>query len=1012
MTAGRPDADRDRPSPAASFVNWRLTLLTVVVLGTMAAVGLQRIEIDSDVVASLPGNDPVIAASRSVIRHHPAQDRVVVDIHLTPPAPDRLVALGTRVTEAMQASGLFEQVGFGPTAAAMPAVLDHVVTHLPTLFSAQDLETRVRPLLTPETIAARLGDALTQLSELQGIGQAALIARDPLALRNSVLARLAHLTPARDIRFVGGHLLSGDGEHLLIVAKPAGSGTDTDFSRPARALFDELAQAMPAWDAAAGHQIQLTPVGAFRAALDNESMARRDVRKIIWFATAGIALLLLFTFPRPWIGLLAFLPAVAGTVTALFVMSIVHRSLSVMTLGFGGAVIAITVDHGIAYLLFLDRGHATQGRDAAREVLAVGLIAALTTAGAFLALSLSGFPLLAQIGQFAACGIACSFIFVHTVFPRLIPVMPPARRRRLPALQRGVNHITRRVGLKTMLVLLALAVVLGATARPRFEVDLRAMNSVAAETRAAEKRLETLWGNIFDRVFVMLEADSLAALSDRNDALAPLLDREVAAGTIQSGFTSSALFPGPGFAARNQAAWKAFWTADRVARLRRDLAAVGQRLGFAPGAFAPFLQSLDPPPITAVSPPAMLFDMLGIVAGHGDQPWRQFYSLKPGNAYRAALFFDQLRDQAAAVLFDPVFFAERLGDYLARTFRHMLVVIGASAVLLLLVFLADLTLVGLALLPLGFALAATLGVLGLAGRSLDIPALMLSIIVLGMGIDYALFTVRAYQRYGFETDPELGLFRTAVFMAAASTLIGFGALMSAEHAVFRSAGLTSFLGIGFSFLGAFLLLPGPLRWLFDPARAGFCEGGNDASATREVRRRFRHLELKPRLAAWRQRRGAALLAELSLPLPAGGKLAIFPIDFGAAAAWLACRHPGLTVVGAEPRPARARVAARVLGAPHQVVTGGPGMLPADTMVGAVFVDLGYFSKPTVLAANDVHELFRRLSPGGVLVILAPDRKREGGVSSSADMMRTAGLREVSSQPVDHRPGWAWVRGFK
>jgi predicted exporter len=807
---------------------------------------------------------------------------------------------------------------------------------------------------------------------------------------------------------MGGHLLSGDGTHLLIVGKPAGSGTDTVFSRKAQALFDDLAREMPDWEPAAGHQTRLTPVGAYRAALDNETMARRDVRKIIWFATAGIALLLFFTFPRPWIGLLAFLPAVAGTVSALFVMSLAYRSLSVLTLGFGGAVIAITVDHGIAYLLFLDRDHVTHGRDAAREVLAVGLVAALTTAGAFLALSLSGFSLLAQIGQFAACGIAFSFLFVHTVFPRLIPVMPPAGRRRRPVLQRGVDLLTRRAGFKTMAVLLVLAVVLGAAARPRFEVDLRAMNSVAAATRTAEKRLEAVWGNMFDQVFVMLEAGSLTALGDRNDALAPVIARARDAGALQSDFTTASLFPGRELAVRNQAAWKAFWTPERSARLRRDLAAAGQRLGFAPGAFDPFLQSLDPAPATAVPPPAMLFDMLGIVAGDGDAPWRQFYALKPGPDYRAAAFFERLQDQADAVLFDPVFFAERLGDYLSRTFRHMLVVIGISAVVLLLIFLADLTLAGLALLPLGFALAATLGVLGLAGRPLDIPALMLAIIVLGMGIDYALFTVRAYQRYGRETDPELGLFRTAVCMAAASTLIGFGALMSADHAVFRSAGLTSFLGIGFSFLGAFLLLPGPLRRLFNsPPR---CPVGDDTSVTREVWRRFRHLELKPRLAARRQLRRSEILRAIPLAMGDIGRLVVYPAGYGVTAVWLACRHPDVSVLGLEPRIDRVRVAMRVLGDLHPVVAGGPENLPNDLLIGAVFADLGLISEPTVLSSNDVREFYRRLPVDGIMVILAPEGQK--GAGAMAERMAAAGFRDVRTRSVANQARWVWVYGKK
>ncbi len=142
-----------------------------------------------------------------------------------------------------------------------------------------------------------------------------------------------------------------------------------------------------------------------------------------------LALLLLFAFPRPLIGLLSLVPALAGTGAAIFVYSLFHSSISIMVLGFGGAIISITVDHGIAYLLFLDRNRTTRGKDASHEVRAIGIMAVITSIGAFLILSYSGFPIFAELGQFTALGILFSFLFVHSIFPRIFPVMTPGNSR-------------------------------------------------------------------------------------------------------------------------------------------------------------------------------------------------------------------------------------------------------------------------------------------------------------------------------------------------------------------------------------------------------------------------------------------------------------------------------------------------------------------------------------------------------------------------------------------------------
>ena len=87
----------------------------------------------------------------------------------------------------------------------------------------------------------------------------------------------------------------------------------------------------------------------------------------------------------------------------------------------------------------------------------VGLVAALTTMGAFSALMFSGFPILEQLGRFTALGVGFSFIFVHTVFPRIFPEMPAARSERA-SLNKVVDALAR-TGRYAMLAAVALALV-------------------------------------------------------------------------------------------------------------------------------------------------------------------------------------------------------------------------------------------------------------------------------------------------------------------------------------------------------------------------------------------------------------------------------------------------------------------------------------------------------------------------------------------------------------------------
>ena len=507
-------------------INFGTLLFVLSVVAGLLWAGFWRLDIDADIVSALPANDPVLQDGREIMGHHPLQDRVVIDVGLDAADPDILVTGATLIEKDLAASGLFRSVGLADDAAHLPALIDHIAAHLPDLFSTDELTRTAAPLLQPDRIRQKLANTLGRLGQMDGIGQARWIAQDPLELRGLVLARLRQLSPSTGSQIYRGQLLSADKRHLLIVATPDGSGTDTTFSRAVMARVAGLEASPELARTGRGQRFTLTPVGAFRAALDNETAAKGDVRRLVLFATLGIALLLLFCFSRPYLGLFAFLPALAGSAAALFIFSFFYRNIFLMTLGFGGAIISITVDHGIAYLLFLDQPRETSGREAAGEVRSVGLLASLTSVGAFLALTAGGFPILAQTGLFAALGIGCSFAFVHLVFPLIFPRMPPARAgRRMPLrgwIERGAGSSAKPLASAA----LVFGLVMFWFARPEFAIDLKRMNTVSPQTKAAEALVSGTWGNLFARTFVMAEADSLGDLQQTSDRILGQLEKD------------------------------------------------------------------------------------------------------------------------------------------------------------------------------------------------------------------------------------------------------------------------------------------------------------------------------------------------------------------------------------------------------------------------------------------------------------------------------------------------------
>jgi uncharacterized protein len=995
-------------------LNWRFLLLTLVVTLGLFGWGIARLEVDTDILGALPRADPVVADGTYLLLHHPMQNQVVVDVALDAVDLDALVACGRRVEARLKESGLFKSVGMEDAQGFMPELIEHLAADLPALFSAEQLQADVQPLLEPEAVRARVAGIHTGLLGLEGIGRQALIALDPLDLSGLVLKRMAPLVPAGGARIARGQLISADNRHLLVVASPAESSTATEVAARIMERIEAIAAELKTAPEAAGRAVTLTAAGAFRAALDNQRIIKGDIALAVAVSTIGIAALLFVSFRRPAVGLFALLPALGGTMLATFIFSLFHRSISILVLGFGGAIISFSVDQGIAYLLFLDRPQATSGKAASHEVRGMGLLGVLTTVAAFGALCFSGFPVFVQLGQFTMLGLGLCFLIVHLVFPRVFPSLPAGGSRSLH-LQKLVDALggTGRAGFWGALLF---AGAMALFARPAFDVSLQAMNTVGAETLAAEKHFTEVWGGMFDKVYVLAEGRSIEELQAQGDRLTARIDADLRAGVLASGFTPSMIAPGAELRRRNFAAWRAFWSPERVETLKRTLGDAAAAHGFAEGAFTPFyalLGASTPPP--ADSRVLEQFPgFLGIARSPDGAAWIQVSTLATGPAYDSRRFFDGYR--ASARVFDPQLFAQVIGALLFDTAVAFFLISFACALVIVAAFLLDGALTLACMLPSMVAIVATLGTLNLMGRPLDIPGLMLSIVVFGLGIDFSIFYVCSFQRYGTLAHPAFGLIRMVVFLSAATTLLGFGAMWGADHSLLRSTGITAFLGIAYSMLGAFLILPNLLARI---ARARGKPAAPAAGLRDRVLARYRYMEAYPRLFARFKTRLDPMFGELEgLLRSADGVKGVLDVGtgYGVPACWLLERFPGARVCGLEPEAERVRVAAMALGERGTVTQGRAPEIPeverpADL---GTMIDMLHFLTDDEVALT-LQRVRERLSAGALLLVrvsLVPTRRRLPWSWWAQNLMLRAAGVPVCYRPLPRVADLAAAAGFR
>ncbi|MFH1135814.1 MAG: methyltransferase domain-containing protein [Pseudomonadota bacterium] len=930
-------------------------------------LGQTRLRIDADITAALPRNDPVAASAQKILEHHPALENVFIDLSLKDGTANRetLAAAAKALSRGLDETGLVRVVTGQGAAEAMPTLFNLVVEHLPLFFSRDDLEKDAAPLLDPPRAREILKKEFRDLYQLGGIGQARTLARDPLGLRNLVLPRLAALAPPGEAEIFRGEILSRDGRRALVIATPSASARDAEFAGRLTAALDRLQK-----DLAQGFRpVKIVYAGSFRAALDNESVIRRDAFRAMLAVTLGVIVLCGLGFSRPWVGLLSLVPAALGGLLAVFVYSLLRDSIAAVSLGFGGALVSITVDHGLAWALQVDQPFDTDGRRVSHEVWSVSSFTVYTTAAALASLLFSGIPLLEEVGLFAALGVLLSALTVHLFFPLVFPRIKGSGRRPLVSFGRLVNPLLGFSSLKYAFAAGLVGLGLLFFARLDFSGDLEAMNTVRPETLAAEETIKNAWGDLSGRVYVMAQGATVEELRGQAEVLTAFLKSSPGFEHAVRPVPLTAVLPGPREQRENLAAWKQFWTPARREELRAVLA--DAETGFSPDAFAPFGEAVENPRPGPLAIPESLYSLLGLFPDKRGG-WLATAGLVPGAGHDPEKFRSTAAESGFSV-FDSGHFSRHIAALLNSSFMKMLTIIGLSATVLLFFLFVDWGLLLLSLTPVVFSLVATLGTMGLLGLPLTIPSLMLAPVVVGLGLDYGLYLIRSHQRFGRADHPLAESFRGAVMLGGLSTLIGMGSLALSQHHVLKMAGISTFLGIGYALVGAFAFLPPFLRRRLAtrPRAAGPPPETGSRAHLKAVLEKYRLLEPTPRFFARFKILLDPMFPRLAEFVAPGWTILDLGCGYGVPSAWLSVVYPDLRFFSLDPDEERVRAARLALGDAIQAVVGAAPDLPPGPARpdAAMMLDMVHYLDDDQLRLV-LARLGERIKPGGKLIIRA------------------------------------------
>jgi len=817
----------------------RLVFSVALTLVGLSALATSRLHLDTDVLHLLPQDDPEVRRFVETIEQFGNVDHLLVAIRIPAGAgvesyQEFAEALGRRLQKLPELREV--QWGFGDPLEILRAVAPRALLFLDDA-GLEKLEER----LAAPGLAQRAAEMRRQLATPQGAALKDWFKLDPAGLTELFLQGGAMSRGPLRTDWMSGSYLSPDHRLLLVLARPVRPAQDIDFAqRMVAAVRREVEAARAGWPALGGEDAGPPPEvvlgGGHLIAIGDASVIQKEITFNVLSSLIGVMALFLFAFRRASAVIYPVFPLACGLALTFGFSALALGTLSSATSGVAALLIGLGIDFVIVgYGRYVEARRGGMGVEAAIEEMARGTspavtVGAITTAATFLAFRVTSFRGLREMGMLTGGGILFCCIAVLCLLPALLAWSEGRHSRRASSPRLfvfgfGADHLVRWCLAKPRATLLAAAALTLVSPllfhRVGFQEAIEAMRPRGGNPGVAvQQEVGRHFGSGFESMSLLLDGktlDEVAELSQRASAEAKQL---VEQGVLTGYDSMSAIFP-PLSRQRAVLSWLRERRAGDLAPAKvgaRLQAALGQE-GMRPAAFAEGLGLLDRAlaierPLTAAdftenSGQAALLDRYARQRADG---WRAVVSLYP----HPRRWKSEVPPQVLASV-------ERLGPgahltgsnvvsaVLRRKVRIESLVaasLGFVAVFALLwLSYRSVRWAAVSLLPLALGVIWMFGAMGAFGIDMNFMNIFVTTMIVGIGTDYGVHMVHRMIESQDGSAEGLGETAKSVFLAALTTVVGFGSLSFSSYPGLQSMGIVAAFGTLLSCLASLTVLP-------------------------------------------------------------------------------------------------------------------------------------------------------------------------------------------------------------
>jgi predicted exporter len=688
--------------------------------------------------------------------------------------PDLLAAASKQLAAWMRGSGAFQYVGNGEqawTKEERERLFQYRYALSPNVQESTFNRDHLR-----DSLELRLSDLTSPLSPMVK----ELIPADPTGEFMKILqAWMTWTAPARH----QGVWFSSDLRRALLVAETHAAGFDMEAQEQLqgqiRAAFRPVA-GIPSGAA----PVQLVITGPSVIAVEMKQTIQDDVWRLSLCATLLVTTFLFLSYGSVSLLALSLLPLTSAILAGIAAVDLAFGFVHGLTLAFGITLLGVVDDYPIHLFSHLTR--ESRPPVVMKEIWPTMRLGVVATALGFSALLLSGFPGLSQLGLFAMVGLFTAASVTRWILPYVVPIGFHTKREGLHVAQ-WVDALTRARLVVPLVVVLAIGSFIWSDT-PLWEQDIANLSPIPTEKKERDQALRNELGVPDVRDLIVVEGSSEEEALQRSESLMLVLDPLGRKGELVGYDLAARYLP----SRKTQQARQA--TLPDRETLERNLTSAMKGLPFKPSLFQPFLdatgkaktqEAVDIQTFRGTALGLKLNSLLfmhegrwvAVVPLRGVTDRQKFRELlRPWRELEVSYL--DLKEESNRMV----------SVYRDETLRLLGWGVLSIGLVLLVGLRAPVTVLRV-MLPIGSAIVVVAAVLHAVGERFSLFHLASFLLVIGLGLDYALFFNR---RHG--TPAERGRTVYGLVVCSTTTILVFGVLALSQIPVLRAIGLTTALG--------------------------------------------------------------------------------------------------------------------------------------------------------------------------------------------------------------------------